>query len=102
MTVRKKTLPIWDAEHHELRFGRRLVKRFSRPAPNQELILAAFQELGWPARIDNPLGGKHKRAHEHLRDSVKRLNRGQNILHFSADGTGEGIRWEAVGKAHPR
>jgi hypothetical protein len=102
MSDRKKTLPDWDAQRRKLRFGRRLVKHFARPAKNQELILAAFGELGWPERIDNPPGGSHKRAHEHLRDSIKRLNRGQNILCFHADGTGEGIRWEVARKARRR
>jgi hypothetical protein len=32
-----------------------VVKEFKLPAPNQETILTAFQEEGWPPRIDDPL-----------------------------------------------
>jgi hypothetical protein len=98
MTSDKKPSPLWNCQRRELRFGSCVVKRLQRPAPNLELILAAFQELGWPERIDNPLGGSYRRAPEHLRDAIKKLNRGQDILRFHGDGTGRGIRWEAVGE----
>jgi hypothetical protein len=102
MIPRKNALPVWNRERRELRFRRHLVKRFLRPAKNQQLIIAAFAELRWPERMENPVGGPHKRAHEHLRDAVKKLNRGQDILRFHADGTGQGIRWEVVGPKHGR
>ena len=35
--------------------GGRIVNRYRVPSPNQEAIRAAFQEKGWPHRIDNPL-----------------------------------------------
>ncbi|MCI0462127.1 MAG: hypothetical protein L0Z62_34685 [Gemmataceae bacterium] len=97
MPADKKPSPAWDNQRRQLRFGSRVVKRFQRLAPNLELILAAFQELGWPERIDNPLGGSYKQGHERLRDAIKKLNRGQDILRFHADGTGQGIRWEVGG-----
>src|SRR5262249_22047958 len=48
-------VPYWDGNLRELRLGPRLVKKFRQPAPNQEMILASFEEEGWPARIDDPL-----------------------------------------------
>src|SRR5436309_2692415 len=45
-------VPHWDAERRELRWGRTLVKRLLPTALNQELILAAFEEEGWPAHVD--------------------------------------------------
>ena len=47
-------VPEWDKERQELRVGGLVVKQFKVPAPNQEMILAAFQEEGWPPRIDDP------------------------------------------------
>ncbi len=48
-------IPHWDRDRQELRVGRVVVKRFKAPAANQETILAAFDEEGWPPRIDDPL-----------------------------------------------
>src|SRR5690606_33281778 len=48
-------MPCWHAETRELWIGDKLAKRFKRHAENQEIILNAFQEEGWPARIDDPL-----------------------------------------------
>jgi hypothetical protein len=85
--------PHWDAELRELRLGSRIVKEFKQPAPNQETILAAFEEDGWPARIDNPLPGPD--AKQKLHDTITRLNRHQRqpLLHFHADNNGQGVRW---------
>jgi hypothetical protein len=88
--------PHWDSDCRELHAGGELVKRFRRPAPNQETILAVFEEEGWPTRIDDPLParGNHCSA-ERLHDTIKSLNRHtvRPILHFSGDGTGRGVRW---------
>jgi hypothetical protein len=74
------------------------VKWYRAPAASQETILAAFQEDGWPGRIDDPLPwvdglGPQERLHE----AVKGLNRGQlaRLLEFRRDGTGEGVTWLA-------
>jgi len=47
--------PYWDAERRELMVARVVVKRYRRPAVNQEVVLAVFEEEGWPERIDDPL-----------------------------------------------
>ena len=51
----KAVIPTWDRDRQELRLGDEIIKCFKTPAPNQELILAAFEEEGWPVHIDDPL-----------------------------------------------
>jgi hypothetical protein len=90
----------WDADGRELWAGGRLVKRFTRPAPLLELLLAAFQELGWPRVLDDPLpGAGGMDPKERLHDAVKRLNACQRplVVRFRGDGTGQRGRWEWAG-----
>jgi hypothetical protein len=47
--------PYWDGNRHVLYHCGCVVKRFKTPAPNQQRILAAFQEEDWPSGIDDPL-----------------------------------------------
>ena len=49
------SLPSWDAQRRVLQLGNELVKLFRVPAPNQEAVLSAFEEEGWPFRVDDPL-----------------------------------------------
>jgi hypothetical protein len=91
--------PIWDVSLRELHWRGRLVKRFRSPAVSQEIILAAFQEEGWPQRIDDPLArpsGADPR--QRLHDAIRGLNRNQRerLLRFRGDGTGQGIFWLPV------
>jgi hypothetical protein len=89
--------PRWDAEHRELRWGGKLVKRFRLPALNQELILAVFEEEGWPAHIDDPLPVNiNYDPKQRLEDTIKRLNKHQvnRLIRFRGDGSGCGVRWE--------
>ena len=89
--------PLWDPARRELLWGERLVKRFRVPAPNQELILVAFQEEGWPPNIDDPLpqvpAVEPKRR---LHDTIVALNRHQAepAVRLHGDGTGMGVCWE--------
>jgi hypothetical protein len=90
-------VPRWDAECRELRWGAMLVKRFRVPALNQELILAAFEEEGWPPHLDDPLPQEaNTDPKQRLQDTIKRLNRHQvnRLIHFRGDGSGTGILWE--------
>src|SRR5689334_21261561 len=88
--------PFWDHSRRELRLGDAVVKRFRQPAKNQIAILAAFQEDGWPARVDSPLSGSTEvQAKDRLHEAVKKLNRQTNVLiRFLSDGIGEGVIWE--------
>lgn len=92
-------LPRWNPEVRLLHFDGQLVKRFKWPAVNQEAILCAFQEEGWPDRIDDPLPPQRQQdSKRRLADTIKCLNRKQinSLIHFRGDGTGEGVIWEQV------
>ena len=89
--------PSWDPCSRKLQYGDQLVKRFKWPAANQEAILCAFQEEGWPERIDDPLVPQPEQdSKRRLADTIKCLNRKQvrELIHFRGDGTGEGVLWE--------
>ncbi len=69
------------------------------PAMNQEIVLAVFEEERWPPRIDDPLRWKSDiDPQRRLHDTINSLNRRQRhrLVHFSADGLAQGIRWELV------
>ena len=89
--------PQWDAEYRALRVGQCVVKEYRVPAPDQEAILAVFQEEGWPHRIYDPLpplGDIEPKCRLH--DTIKRLNRHHKnrLIRFRGDGTGEAVCWE--------
>jgi hypothetical protein len=89
--------PTWDPLRRELRVGMQLVKRFRLRSPNQETVLAAFQEESWPAMIDDPLPqSSDQDPKRRLQDTLRGLNRHQvnSLIRFKGDGTGEGILWE--------
>ena len=90
-------LPKWDDQRRQLRVGAEVVKEFKLPSPNQETVLMAFEEDGWPPRIDDPLPPLPQLdPRRRLHDTIKALNRKQKttLLRFMGDGSGEGIRWE--------
>lgn len=90
-------VPSWDCDYREIRFNGRVVKQFKLPSPNQEAILMAFSEEGWPPRIDDPLP-PHPECDpkQRLHDTIRSLNRNQKnrLLRFKGDGTGQGVLWE--------
>lgn len=96
-------VPTWDRDRQQLRVGKFIVKEFKLPAPNQETILAAFQEENWAPRIDDPLpplGDIDPKRRLH--DTITSLNRNQKkpLIRFLGDGSGEGVRWEGVAQPH--
>ncbi len=57
----------------------------------------AFQEEGWPVRIDDPLPPvSESEPKQRLRETIRSLNRNQKerLVRFKGDGTGEGVLWE--------
>jgi hypothetical protein len=89
--------PQWDHQRRQVRCGGQVVKEFKLPAPNQETILTAFEEEGWPPRIDDPLPPvADLDPRRRLHDTIKALNRKQkhDVVRFMGDGNGEGVRWE--------
>jgi hypothetical protein len=96
-------VPTWNRDRRELSLHGVLIKQYKLPAPNQESVLAAFEEEHWPARIDDPLPGNpgvdpKRRLHE----TIASLNRNQKqrLLQFMGDGSGQGVRWECLGNGH--
>jgi hypothetical protein len=101
MAVHHVTNPTWDRDRQELRWGEYLVKQFKVPSPNQETILAAFEEERWPPRIDDPLPPQvDQDPKRRLHDTITTLNRNQKnpLIRFLGDGSGQGVRWEPVGR----
>jgi hypothetical protein len=95
--ARPNRKPVWDAVRKELRIAGLLVKRFRWRAPNQETLLAVFEEENWPHRIDDPLPRMPEQdPRRRLHDTIKCLNRNQEnrLIRFHGDGTGEGVVWE--------
>jgi hypothetical protein len=96
--------PCWDTDRRELRVGNEVVKHFRVPAKNQEIVLAAFHEDGWPPRIDDPLPPNSEcPPKQRLHDTINSLNRKQlrPLIRFLGDGSGEGVRWEFVNGPAP-
>jgi hypothetical protein len=91
--------PRWDSSARKLWLHDVLVKWFRVPAANQELILASFQEEGWPPHIDDPLPPQYELdPKKRLHDTINRLNRHQRrrMIRFMGNGDGRGVRWEGV------
>jgi hypothetical protein len=94
-------LPCYDADLRRLTLGGLLVKVLPDSAVNQEVVLLAFQEEGWPRVIDDPLPGVDGLdARQRLKDTVTRLNRSQREARvvFHRLGRGTRVRWEVPGR----
>lgn len=88
--------PHWDLKLRRLMYQGKLIKHFRCPAQNQETILSAFQEEGWPQRISDPIPpSKETDSKQRLHDAIRSLNRNQTnlLIKFHGDGTGEGVLW---------
>lgn len=88
--------PIWNTCNNELRIAGQLVKRFKWRAPNQERLIMAFEEQGWPTRIADPLEKDEMvDPKRRLHDTIKCLNRRhvRDLMRFHGDGTGQGVEW---------
>jgi hypothetical protein len=95
-------VPHWDGQ--ELRFHGVLVKRFQRPARNQERLLDKFESQCWARCVENPLPGAGEISPtDQLRDAVKRLNRSLQVplIRFGGDGTGTGVYWRRLASGRP-
>jgi len=95
-------IPSWDSKTRALHLGAEPVAIFDSPAPVPELILAAFEEEGWPARIDDPLRPVGEADHKaRLCKAIHRLNKHVNSphIHFCADGSGQGVCWHRNSEA---
>jgi hypothetical protein len=89
--------PHYDTEHRVFSWGRQVIKCFRQPSPNQEIILSSAQELSWPDWFDDPLPRRGStNAKVRLHDTIKDLNRRQQmaLVQFKGDGTGTRVGWE--------
>ena len=92
-------VPSWDDSRSELRWGEIVVKSYRLPSRNQQTVLRAFEEDGWPPRIDDPLPQVPEiDPKRRLGDTIKSLNRKQKrpLLKFMGDGSGSGVMWEPL------
>jgi hypothetical protein len=97
--ARRSPRPRWDSTCRLLHFGSQIVKRYRQPAPNQERVLAAFEEEGWPPRIFDPLPPRGDQAPtRRLQDVIRFLNSNQqnSLILFLGDGTGQGVLWQTA------
>ncbi|MEM7453599.1 MAG: hypothetical protein AAF456_04510 [Planctomycetota bacterium] len=95
----RRMQPYWDENLRELKLGEQVVKRFKWPAANQERVIRAFQEEGWPVKIDDPLPPSNDVCPKRrLHDTIKCLNRKQvcGAIRFRGDGTGQGVMIEII------
>ena len=91
--------PHWDSTRRQLLMDGNVVKCFRSPAPNQQLVLDAFQASEWAQLIYDPL--PMRPAHcpkRRLHDAIKFLNRHHlcHSIRFGGDGSGRGVFWERV------
>jgi hypothetical protein len=93
--------PNWNLGTGDLRFGIHLARHVDKKrGKNVARLLDAFEEMGWPKSIDDPLPGPPRGAKgvdppERLQEAVKRLNDGLSHLRFRTQG-GTKIIWERV------
>lgn len=103
--VSKSSGPHWDAARRELRLDGVLVKRFRQPAANQERILSAFQEAGWPPSIEDPLPPDPDQTPERrLNHAIRKLNGCQrnHLIRFEGNGTGGRVVWMRIARHRTR
>jgi hypothetical protein len=88
--------PAWDRDRLEFRLGSRILRQFKIPAPHEEMILAALEELNWPTRIDDPCQSPDDPLE--LERALASLNRRQRppLVDFRLDAASCGIVWKLV------
>ena len=79
----KPATPEWNRETGELRFNDAVAKKVRiAVAGNSVKVLDAFQEEGWPSRIDDPLDPS--KDQQRLHETIKRLNDNLETIRFRA------------------
>ncbi|GAB4158952.1 MAG: hypothetical protein Tsb009_36210 [Planctomycetaceae bacterium] len=81
--------PRWDREKSVLMYDGEEIRKIRPNAKKPIVILNAFEEDGWPLRIDSPIPSS-----EDLSRPVRTLNEKLKKIKFTRDGTGEGVKWE--------
>ena len=95
---RSSAVPHWDEDARELRYLGQVVRVVKKPkqAHNIVGILRAFEEAGWPRRIDDP--HRRKPSDQTRRRDVENLNKRllKPLLKFACDGNGTGFLWKKI------
>lgn len=98
--------PAWSAATRRLVFDGQLVKWFRQPAKNQDIVLATFENEGWPEHIDDPLPPDADiDVRDRIHNTLSRLNHQDcPLLWFESDGLGSGFCWRLrqPGDGQPR
>lgn len=87
-----ETLIKW--ENRILKLNGKEIAKYKPAAKNQIAILDAFEEEGWPKRIDDPLVPTQTDPGAKLRETIRGLNDKQGFIEFKADGESQGVEWE--------
>ena len=83
--------PAWNPDTRTLSFNSS-ERKFLEQAKNAQVVLNAFQEIGWPTRMDDPdpRGANASRVH----NTVATLNRIPIGIKFSTGDGGQSYIWE--------
>jgi len=84
--------PFWNRANGELLWGDQVIRfiRVLREPSNIQRIVDAFQQAGWPSRVDNPLTLGQQQLHQALRSLNQRLE----VIYFRSQEGGLAITWE--------
>ena len=97
LSIYARLKPFWNSSRARVESGRHGHQTVPGAAQNQEVILSAFEEEGWPEHIDDPLPVSGDIDPPiRLHDAINRLNGCQThrLLRFRGNGTGTGVSWE--------
>ena len=92
-------VPHFDAADHEVWWGKYLIKRFTRPAPNLEAILTTLEKSNWSEHVPMIVMPNGNRLNKYqIHDAVKTWNESSlgEFIALHGDGMGLGIRWERL------
>jgi hypothetical protein len=98
-TRRLTVMPWWQARWLRLWWQGECIKRVRHDAANQQPVLKAFEEASWPRQLASMVPkARTVNVKDWLSNTAKALNKGQHpvLIRFCPDGTGHGLRWEAV------
>lgn len=86
--------PHWAADTSVLTYAGMTVRKYSEQAKNCRLVLSAFEECGWPGRLDDPdrRGANSDRVH----NTVLSLNQQLSGIEFSAGDGGTSYIWKTL------
>src|SRR5438067_1870641 len=86
--------PLWREAVYELWYKGKLVKHLDRRAIYEAIVCRAFEAKAWAHQIADPLPlTRGIDPKQRLHDALKKLNRGQKLIHFGGDGSGRGVIW---------